>query len=199
MKNLFYHSVLEKYSFSILQFLATLFMTKYFGVKSIGMIGSFTFFVALSTVISEAGSSFIILGCDDGKFKQKLMDSVFIALFLGSLQFLMLFSFSDFYTRMLSSSEDLSQVMRLYGVIMISSPLQMVFYSALVRLGAIKTMTRINLISWSVGFIVLLLVYYRGNDYRMVVWYFISMSISRATLSYWFVKGYMVKNILYSD
>lgn len=185
-------SALEKYSFAFLQLLSTALITMYFGIESLGMIGSFTLLIATSIIISEAGSSFLILGCNDKDLEYTINNSLLIALILGILQFILLLCFGNFYTEMLNSNIEYSSALKYYGIIMISSPVQLIYYSAIIRLGKIKILTKINIISWIIAiFILNIYILSKQNDHRMVVWYFITLSLSRCLISFYYASKHI--------
>ena len=58
---LIFFSLIEKYSLSILQIIAILLITHYFGFISLGIIGSFSLIVSVFSGISEFGGSYGVI------------------------------------------------------------------------------------------------------------------------------------------
>ena len=188
----YFYSALEKYSLAGLQLIATIFMTTYFGVESIGMIGGFTLLVAISTVISEAGSSFVIMG-GVGNISEKYSASLLLAFFLSTMFYIILFISAPAYTASFATELDYTQSLRLYGLIVFSAPLQLIAYSGLIKAGKTKILSKINVLAWIIAFmflVVLYLVDLRHHEY--VVGYFVILSLVRAGcglfVSFTFIK-----------
>ena len=181
----FLFSAAEKYSLAFLQLLATLFMTNYFGMESLGMVASFTLITALATVVAEAGSSLVIMGAKQTEVQNRIHESFVITLVLGVTFYVVIFLCADYYSDKIVSTVDFGNTLRCYGLLVISAPLQIVGFSSLIKLEETKALASINLLAWLCAFGVLMLIHFlQLGDYRSVIWYFLVLSCIRAFLSW---------------
>lgn len=180
----FVFSAFEKYSFSCLQLLSSLFMSNYFGMESIGMIASFTLVVATSIGLCEAGSSFVIMGSNEEKFEELVCTCMYLSIMIAFFMYILIFLFAPLYTEQFSTEIDYSRSLRQYAFIIFTTPLQMVSFSTLIKLKKTKVLSIINLIAWALAILFLVFLKYENlNDHRNVVSYFIILSFLRSIIS----------------
>ena len=96
--------------------------------------------------------------------------------------FILLFLYYTIYLHFIQDSEQFVHGLRLYGILIVLTPIQVISFTALIKLKKANKLTLINIISWILSILILLMI---GNFYSFapinVVFYFILLSFFRMT------------------
>ena len=178
---LIFFSIIEKYSLSILQILGVILISYYFGFISLGIIGSFSLIVSVFSGISEFGGAFGVIR-NENLSEKYISTAVFFSVIIGCLFYIFLYYLSPIYLHFIQDSEQFVHGLRLYGILIVLTPIQVISFTALIKLKKANKLTLINIISWILSILILLMI---GNFYSFapinVVFYFILLSFFRMT------------------
>ena len=176
---LIFFSLIEKYSLSILQIIAILLITHYFGFISLGIIGSFSLIVSVFSGISEFGGSYGVIRSN--KLSPiYITSSLFFSFIIGCLLYLILFFFTPLYLLFIDNSKEFIDGLRLYGILVVLTPVQIISFTALIKLEKSNKLTLINIISWTLSLLILFLVGFRFSFNPInVIYYFIFLCMFR--------------------
>ena len=170
----FKSSLIEKYSFAFLQLISTLILTKLFGFSSIGLVAAYSLVISISTVLSEAGSSILILrssSLKDGLVANSFKISIVISSVIFCICFLFVFMFGH------KVETNTLNGFYFYSSLIFFSPLQLISNSVLVQQRKFKSIFIINLQAWLVSITITFLIWFFIDKHQnFVLVYFIAIN-----------------------
>lgn len=176
-------SLIEKYSLAILQFLTTLYISRYFGIESLGMIAAFSLIVAVATVLSEAGSSYIIMGSTTD-LAENISQSLTVSVGVSVVLYFVIYFLSPLYLSQIATTNHYVLALQGYALMILVNPIQLITYSGLIKLERTRSLVMINFISWFLSFLILyLLSVIEDRSNEVVVVYFVVLAFLRSALA----------------
>lgn len=173
----FKSSLIEKYSFAFLQLISTLILTKLFGFSSLGLVAIYSLVISISTVLSEAGSSILILRSnklEDELIANSFKLSIIISSIIFCISFLFVFTFGH------KVETEILNGFYFYSLLFFFSPLQLISNSVLVQQRKFKSIFRINLLAWLISLTITLIIWFFIDKHKnYVLVYFIAISFFR--------------------
>mgnify|MGYP001339959415 CR=1 FL=1 len=175
-------SFIEKFSVSILNFIASIFLIKLLGFESLGFIGSFSLITGVALTISDGGFTQLILKLNNLNSKDYsgiFIVNFFIGLTLISIIFLFAENFASYY-----DDQSLTYWLKLYTLTIIFNSLSIVPVAVMTKTGKYKKLLKLNSIA-ILSSLILFYIYYvqTGNiNYRESMYYFILLSFLRSLL-----------------
>lgn len=181
-------SFIEKFSVSILNFIASIFLIKLLGFESLGFIGSFSLITGVALTISDGGFTQLILKLNNLNSKDYsgiFIVNFFIALILIAIIFLFAENFASYY-----NDQSLTYWLKLYTLTIIFNSLSIVPVAIMTKTGKYKKLLKLNSIA-ILSSLILFYIYYMqtGNiNYRDSMYYFILLSFLRSVFLLVFLR-----------
>lgn len=182
----FKSSLLEKYSFAFLQLISTIILTKLFGFDSLGLVAAYSLIISISTVLSEAGSSILILRSNNLK-NTLIANSFKISIVISLIVFLVCF----FLVFILGHKIETTTLngFYFYSILIFFNPLQLISNSVLVQQRKFKSIFRINIMAWLISITLTFLVWFFIDYHKnFVLLYFIVLNILRFIFAFRLIK-----------
>lgn len=182
----FKSSLIEKYSFAFLQLISTLILTKLFGFSSLGLVAAYSLIISISTVLSEAGSSILIMRSSN--LKNSLVANSFkISIVISSIVFCICFLLVFMFGHKVEANT--LNGFYFYSSLIFFSPLQLISNSVLVQQRKFKSIFRINIQAWLMSITITFLIWFFIDKHKNVVLvYFIVLNFLRFIFAFKLIK-----------
>ena len=173
----FKSSLIEKYSFAFLQLISSIILTNLFGFSSLGLVAVYSLVISVSTVLSEAGSSILILrsgSLKDGLIANSFKISIVVSSIIICICFLFVFMFGH------KVETNVLNGFYFYSTLIFFSPLQLISNTVLVQQRKFKSIFRINLQAWLISITITVLIWFFIDKHKnFVLVYFILINFLR--------------------